>query len=209
MPIVLNNAQVTAILEGGLLQIREPIPNAPTEQECIGSKISIGSYYGKDQYQFMDVKKKQLTGQPFTCPFIDDGKPPTGDTGKDYEYQLWVKEQWRVGAYDGENGMLAIDYMASPDLIFPPWVCTGSKAVFDKFYDECTEDCIKADSRKSEDGYVWDAGCSPCRVREAIDMQHWASRLLLDIIDISIETTGDSTKGFGAEWVLTVKNSDI
>lgn len=121
------------------------------------------------------------------CPY---GQP--GD-------QLWVRETWKVGAWR-DDGRIAIDYKASPEIVHTPWCVPPDSHVWhaQKIIAQSWKDCHSA----LDDGFegieegtygrlVWDPGNSPCRWRPSIHMPRWASRLTLEIADVRVERLQD------------------
>jgi hypothetical protein len=125
-------------------------------------------------------------------------KCPYGKVGD----RLWVRETWRVGAWR-DNGRMAIDYMASPELTNTPWLYPP-KTDFMKLVQQSWKDCGK---KQVPMRYQWEAGKSPCRIRPSIFMPRWASRILREITAIRVERVQDiseaDAKAEGCEPVRT------
>ena len=112
------------------------------------------------------------------CPY---GQP--GD-------RLWVRETWRIGAWNENFGFVAVDYRSSPELGKTPWIDAGES--FEKLWIQSTEDAMEAGlSMNSEGAYHWDPGRGPCRWRPSIYMPRWASRITLEITNIRVERLQD------------------
>ncbi len=124
------------------------------------------------------------------CPY---GQP--GDS-------LWVRESWRIGAWNDAGGTLAVDYLASTPSK-TPWVTVPEDSedyhggsVFERYWQQSTDDCIKAGiAANSDDKYQWNAGQSPCRTRPSIHMPRWASRITLEITGVRLERLQDISRG--------------
>jgi hypothetical protein len=109
------------------------------------------------------------------CPY---GQP--GD-------RLWVRETWRIGAWNEDEGEIAVDYMAD-NHSRREWLQVPKKDEFEKYWMQCCDDCAKASIQFDEEGiYQWPVGQSPCRTRPSIFMPRWASRITLEITNVRVE----------------------
>lgn len=112
---------------------------------------------------------------------------------------LWVKEAWRVGAWNLGRG-IAVDYRADgyahqeyrservPDL-----------AQRGRLIEQSLEDVAKAGLTKA----VWQPGAGPCRWRLGMFMPRWASRITLRVEEVRVERVQDITEeGAIAEGML-------
>lgn len=115
---------------------------------------------------------------PDKCPY---GQP--GD-------RLWVRETWKPGAWR-DDGRIAIDYKASPELTHTPWVTLpddGTGENVNDLFIKWTDELIDKGSIPDEDGvHHWEAGQSPFNWRSSIFMPRWASRILLEITEVRVE----------------------
>lgn len=105
--------------------------------------------------------------------------------------QLWVRETWRIGAWDENTGQLAIDYKATPEITKTPWVTipddlNGEK--FNRYWVAISDELDKKGVACDADGrYLWETGQSPLNWKSSMTMPKWASRLLLDVSDVIVE----------------------
>jgi len=114
-----------------------------------------------------------------TCPY---GQP--GD-------RLWVREAWRIGAWNEDEGEIAVDYL-SDNLSRREWLQVPEKDNFEKYWLQCCDDCDKAGVETDDEGkYHWEPGQSPCRIRPSIFMPRWASRITLEIVNVRVERLQD------------------
>lgn len=113
------------------------------------------------------------------CPY---GKP--GD-------QLWVREAWRIGAWDENRPAFALDYCdgARKEWIEVPDAMGDDGELFDRLWQQSSDDAAKA--LGIQDRYQWEPGQSPCRWRPSIHMPRWASRIQLEITGIRVERLQD------------------
>jgi len=105
--------------------------------------------------------------------------------------RLWVRETWRIGAWNEDDGEIAVDYIA--DMYSRrEWLQVPEADGFEKYWIKCCLDCNKAGVRTDEEGkYHWAPGQSPCRINPSIFMPRWASRILLEITGVRVERLHD------------------
>jgi hypothetical protein len=90
---------------------------------------------------------------------------------------VYIKEMWRVGAWDEHRSLVAVDYKADGYcrkewLKVPPG--GGFLPKFYPLWKQCTDDAEKAYGQQFQ--YEWAPGQSPCRFRSPRFMPEWASR---------------------------------
>lgn len=176
---------VRALLDGTKTQTRRIVKPQPAGEMCFEC---IPPDY-KNIVAILHSEKQ------FGCPY---GQP--GD-------RLWVRETWRIGAWNEDEGQVAVDYKACP-VAKSPWIDvpddgTRSMETFEHYWIQSTDDAMAAGMPIDEDGkYHWQAGESPCRWRPSIHMPRWASRITLEIINVRVERLLDiSQKDVFAEGV--------
>jgi hypothetical protein len=106
---------------------------------------------------------------------------------------IWVRENWRVGAWHYNNSEIAIDYCDGPR---KEWLHVDDPDLLHRLIDQSRADAAKTDT-KLHDGYFeysWPAGQGPTRWRPSIHMPKFASRLTLRVISYSIERLHDITE---------------
>jgi hypothetical protein len=103
---------------------------------------------------------------------------------------LWVRETWRVGAWD-DAGSIAVDYKAD-GYYRPEWILLGNPETFQKYWIESAEDAKKAGLELEDDGeYHWEPGKGPTRWRSPVTMPREAARLFLRVTDVRVERVQD------------------
>jgi len=105
--------------------------------------------------------------------------------------RLWVREAWRIGAWDFEDSTMCVDFRADG------FADTTRRHVHDSDWfenawigvsDELHAKGIQTDA---EGNYHWDAGNGPLRWRSPIHMPRWASRLTLTVTDVRLQRLQD------------------
>jgi hypothetical protein len=120
---------------------------------------------------------RRTSDQVSYCPY---GKP--GDL-------IWIKEPWRIGAWDENTGQICIDYKDGPR---KEWVQVPDGDVFERLWIQCSDELAAKGVQYDSDGqYRWEPGESPLRWRSPLHMFQWASRLTLVIEDVRLERLQD------------------
>lgn len=113
---------------------------------------------------------------------------------------LYVRENFKLGAWREEDGRMAFDYMASPELTNTHW-CRftdeedpdGDK--FQAFWEKATNQLLSKGIEPDQNGqFCWEAGKSPLNWKPSIHMPKAASRLWLMIEEIRVERVLDITE---------------
>lgn len=148
------------------------------------------------------MTRRPLKPQPQPCgngvlrPLITDC--PYGYLGD----RLWVRETWRVGAWDEEENCIAVDYKADNSQR-RKWLKVEDEEMFQRLWEQSSgeaekavgEGKIKILNRDIEEGqYSWEPGESPCRWRSSRFMPRWASRIILEITNIKVERVQEITE---------------
>lgn len=106
--------------------------------------------------------------------------------------QLWVREAWRIGAWDADEGAFSIDYCDGPrrEWLTPPDDHDGEN--FNALWLNCCDELeCKGVEPGDDGGYRWQPGESPLRWRPSIHMPRWASRITLEITGVRVERLQD------------------
>ena len=128
----------------------------------------------KGQRELSNVHDFQLD----RCPF---GQP--GD-------RLWVRETWRIGAWDQDAGCVALDYSAD-GFARREWIQVPDNDLFLKLWQQSCDDAYAAGLHPFDGFFKWEPGQSPCRWRPSIHMYRWASRITLEITGVRVERLND------------------
>lgn len=169
-PILFSAPMVRALLDGSKTQTRRIMKNQPRETDADPIRARL-----------IDVICKSFERKQESHLF------PYGIGGD----RLWVREAWRIGAWDEDEGEVAIDYLAD-GFSRREWIQVPEKSDFERYWMQCTDDAAKAGLETDAGGkYHWAPGNSPCRGRPSIHMPRWASRILLEITSVRVERLHD------------------
>ncbi len=177
-PILFSAPMVRAILDGSKTQTRR-IWKMPSWAEW---DLQEGGHNAGMLIPQDPANKGWYSVDEVACPY---GRP--GD-------QLWVRETWRIGAWDETRPAFALDYRDGPrkEWVDVPDPMCDEDAMFYRLWQQSTDDAIKAGLQTADDGnYHWEPGQSPCRWRPSIHMPRWASRILLEITVVRVERLQD------------------
>ncbi|TGL75400.1 hypothetical protein [Leptospira levettii] len=196
-PILFSNEMVKAILEGRKTMTRRVVKLNILQEEDGDSPtcFSVFDKKGNQYYEFKNgIEEEPSTAKDF-CPHGQ-----IGDI-------LWVKETVKPGAWR-EDGRVAFDYKASPELKKTPWVNLGEK--FEDYWIKWTDQLIKKGHKSNSDGiFVWEPGESPINWIPSIFMPKEACRIKLRIKNIRIKRLNETsvkdcydegTPGLIASW---------
>lgn len=198
-PIIFSASMVKALLEGRKSQTRRvlklpkrthsggPIYERPDMGGWAATTIGGGGCFtvGRDGRRLPVPERPaiwhQTTGVVMALPF---------DVGD----RLWVRETWKPGAWR-DDGRVAIDYRASPELTNTPWVNLPADCDWDDVWLNWTEELRRAGSKPDEYGvHHWEPGKSPMRWRSPATMPIWASRLTLTVNSVRVQRLQDVTE---------------
>jgi hypothetical protein len=136
--------------------------------------------------------RRVLKGNAPECPPLCYGTIPCGICGVDPRYapgdRLWVRENWRVGAWNEDRAQIAVDYCDGPrtEWLTDPTDHDGDK--FNKLWISSSDEPYDKGIEPDDDGnHRWKPGESPLRWRPSIHMPRWASRLTLIVEAVKVE----------------------
>ena len=184
-PILFSAPMVRAILNGSKTQTRRV-----AQTEAALGREALFAHRGK--------KKHAPT---FLLPNADLAAAhcPYGQPG----YQLWVRETWRIGAWDDHGGFW-LDYCDGPRKGRRECQDVG---MAERLIEQTLDDLNKRNVQPTMGGrYEWARGASPLHWRPSIHMPRWASRTTLGImLDVRKEgVTEDVHAGFQPQLLFLI-----
>lgn len=112
---------------------------------------------------------------------------PYGNAGD----RLWVRETWRVGAWDSGNQSIAVDYRADASAQ-REWLHVPDYDQFEGIWIASTDQAMAAGlPPDASGGFHWKPGEAPTVWRPSIFMPRWASRISLEVVSVKIEQVQD------------------
>ncbi len=103
---------------------------------------------------------------------------------------LYVRETWRVGAWDIFNQMVAFDYK---DGTCGKLTYIQDRELFDRLVNQSRNDARQAKCEYNGVDFVWEKGKSPCRWHPSIHMPKEAARIWLKVTDVRVERLQEIT----------------
>jgi len=176
-PILFNGEMVLAILDGRKSQTRRIIKPQPEGSNPI--VVFARTEQTATHWRSLVNGNCEETARIYQCPY---GQP--GD-------RLWVRESWRIGAWDEDDGTIAIDYCDGPRREWLP-IPDDDGEKFNRYWISCCDELARKRIDPGTDGrYHWEPGQSPLRWRPSIHMPRWASRITLEIVSVRVERLQD------------------
>lgn len=187
-PILFNTEMVRAILDGRKSCTRRIVK--PQWEECSHCK------YVHNEYIY-DKLAENVYCAKCGYPLVPERRAPyqPGDI-------LYVRETWRVGAWDIFNQMIAFDYK---DGTCGELTYIHDRELFDRLVNQSRNDARQAKCEYNGVDFVWEKGKSPCRWHPSIHMPKEAVRIWLNVTDVRVERLQDITEA-GAEAEGAVNN---
>ncbi len=187
-PILFNTEMVRAILDGRKSCTRRIVK--PQWEECSHCK------YVHNEYIY-DKLAENVYCAKCGYPLVPERRAPyqPGDI-------LYVRETWRVGAWDIFNQMIAFDYK---DGTCGELTYIHDRELFERLVNQSRNDARQAKCEYNGVDFVWEKGKSPCRWHPSIHMPKEAVRIWLNVTDVRVERLQDITEA-GAEAEGAVNN---
>lgn len=187
-PILFNTEMVRAILDGRKSCTRRIVK--PQWEECSHCK------YVHNEYIY-DKLAENVYCAKCGYPLVPERRAPyqPGDI-------LYVRETWRVGAWDIFNQMIAFDYK---DGTFGELTYIHDRELFERLVNQSRNDARQAKCEYNGVDFVWEKGKSPCRWHPSIRMPKEAARIWLKVTDVRVERLQEITEA-GAEAEGAVNN---
>ena len=168
LPILFNTEMVQAIMDG----------RKTVTRRCV---------------KFLNAENPNWTG------YVKDGLMLYNGTNepciKLCQYQpgdiLYVRETWRVGAWDVRNQMIAFDYK---DGTCGELTYIHDRELFERLVNQSREDARKAKCEYNGVDFIWEKGKSPCRWHPSIHMPKEAARIWLKVKDVRVERLQEITE---------------
>jgi hypothetical protein len=170
-PILFSTPMVQTILEGRKTQTRRIIKPQPCKE-------------AKKFERFIET-----VDCGFEARFGNDISTAVCDRKTKYKLGeiLWVRETWRIGAWNKDSGCIAVDYKAG-NYTRREWIKVEDQNRFERYWIESTHDAIKAGIKPDANGeYHWEPGQAPTRWRPSIHMPRKAARIFLQVTNVRIE----------------------
>lgn len=166
-PILFNTEMVRAILEGRKSCTRRLV-------KFLSGENPRWTGYIKDELMLYNGKNE---------PCIRKAPYQPGDV-------LYVRETWRVGAWDILNQMIAFDYK---DGTCGELTYIHDRELFERLVNQSRNDARQAKGEYNGVDFVWEKGKSPCRWHPSIHMPKEAARIWLKVTDVRVERLKEIT----------------
>lgn len=170
-PIIFNAPTIPALLAGTKTQTRRLVKPQPDRPRFGSRHVLALDDEGIELYLHSPMLPRAIRHRY--------GKP--GDL-------LWVREAWRIGAWNEDEGTFAIDYRDGPrrQRVADPGDHDGER--FNALWVECCDELAAKGIKPGRDGrYRWAPGESPLRWRASLHMPRWASRIALEVTGVRVE----------------------
>lgn len=172
-PILFNTDMVKSILDG-IKTVTRRCVKAKSKNACgfyVTFRKSDNAFMGVYDYDENEMQYDNQQTQP-AYP---------GDI-------LWVRETWRVGAWDIQNQMIAFDYK---DGTCGELTYIHDRELLERLVNQSREDAQKAGCKYNGADFIWKKGKSPCRWHPSIHMSKEAARIWLKVTDVRVERLQD------------------
>lgn len=176
LPILFNTDMVRAILDG---------------RKTVTRRVVKPPYYVDGDKTNPQSLIALRTAPKGSSVYNEIGRMPYPDTPWEINDVLYIRETYRVGAWDVRSQMIAFDYK---DGTCGELVYIHDRGLFERLVNQSREDARKAKREYNGADFTWRKGESPCRWRPSIHMPKEAARIWLKVTDVRIERLQDTTE---------------
>jgi hypothetical protein len=179
-PILFTDEMVRAIIDARKFQTRRVI------NKLLGfGKITDFGPSDTPGYDWQFRDRRMLWNEITTDQLM--AACPYGQVGG----KLWVREAWRVGAWNADDQQICVDYRAD-GYARRDWLDVPDVEMFERLWIQSTDDAIKAGLEPDDGGwYWWESGEGPTRWRPNIFMPKFARRITLPLTGMRVERVQD------------------
>lgn len=174
LPILFNTEMVRANLDGRKSCTRRLVKGFVPDDAIWGYTAFTPKGYISCRGTFADGYGEKFFKLPYQ----------TGDI-------LYVRETWRVGAWDILNQMIAFDYK---DGTCGELTYIHDRELFERLVNQSRNDARQAKCEYNGVDFVWEKGKSPCRWHPSIHMPKEAARIWLKVTDVRVERLQEITE---------------
>lgn len=179
-PILFNSKMVRAILEGKKTATSRVL-NPNLKEDEYGYNIWFNEVFGRYVIEKYDDDESDFNPPRYINPPYE-----VGDI-------LYVRETWRIGAWNEDISSIAIDYKAD-GFCRKEWVEIESNEAFEKYWIQSTDDAIKAKIECKDGVYNWNPSEAPTRWRPSIHMPKNVARIILEILNVKVQMLKETTE---------------